>query len=61
MSQIIVVRGLGPILLLAAGLFIQTFRAERARGCVRNQLSICWTVRKEKGRREEEKGTRFGG
>ena len=32
-----------------------------ARGCVRNQLSICWTVRKEKGRREEEKGTRFGG
>ena len=33
-----------------------------ARGCVRNQLSICWTVRKERRRREEEeKGTRFGG
>ena len=31
-----------------------------ARGCVRNQLSICWTVRKEKGRREK-KGMRYGG
>ena len=31
-----------------------------ARGCVRNQLSICWTVRKEKRRRrEEKKGTRL--
>ena len=34
---------------LTLGLFIQTFRVERA--CVRNQLSICWTVRMGEGGR----------